>query len=428
MLSLLNFSRKFVKAEGMYVWDDKGGRYLDFLGGYGSLNLGHNHPDIWKAIEKIKSSPILLQAALNPIASALAENLSKVTPGDLKVSFFCNSGAEAVEGALKIARIASKKKKFLYTINSFHGKTFGALSVTGREKYQKAFKPLLPGCVDVPFGDIDLLEKRLSSKKFAAFILEPVQGEGGIVVPEEGYLSKVRGLCSKYKTYLILDEIQTGLGRTGKMFACEYEDVVPDILTLAKSLGGGIAPIGVYITTNEIWSKAYGSLSKALLHTSTFGGNTFSSVCALETLRIIIEDNLVEKSYENGEYFLSKLRGLQKKHKMIKSVRGKGLLIGVEFLEPKSGLMNKLSLGLLNKLSKEYLASFIASELLNSYKIITAYTLNNPNVVRFEPPLYVSKEEIDLAVKALDEICSKYKGLSDFGIKAGKDFLKKISS
>ncbi|MEW9082835.1 aspartate aminotransferase family protein [Caldanaerobacter subterraneus] len=403
MLSMLQFDKLFVRAKGVSVWDSEGNEYYDFLGGYGALNLGHNPDEVIEAVEKVKDMPNLLQASIGNLPGVLAHNLARVTPGNLKRSFFCNSGAEAVEGALKLAKIASGKKKIVYCENSFHGKSMGALSVTGRRKYQKYFEPLVPETVAVPFGDEKALEEALKEKDVAAFIVEPIQGEGGVIVPPEGYLRKARELCTKYEAYLIVDEIQTGFGRTGKMFACEHEEVVPDIMTLAKSLGGGVMPIGAYITTDEIWQKAYGTMEKALLHTSTFGGNTYACAAAIASGR---------------------LKELKEKHpKLIKDVRGKGLLIGIEFNQPEGGLLDKLSGGAISKLSSEYIGSLIAAELQNKHRIITAYTLNNPNVIRLEPPLIVTKEQIDKVVDALDEILTRNSSFLGITVSGAKTVL-----
>lgn len=423
LLSLLDFDRRYVKAEGVKVWDIQGREYLDFLGGYGSLNIGHNHPKVWEAIERVKGHPGILQATLSPLVGALAKNLAEITPGDLKHSFFCNSGAEAVEGALKISRIYTGKRGIIYAQNSFHGKTFGALSVTGRSKYQRPFEPLVPGCRSVPYGDLDALERELREGDVAAFIVEAIQGEGGVLIPPEGYLKGAEELCRKYKALLIVDEIQTGFGRTGKMFACEWEDVEPDIMCLAKSLGGGLLPIGAFITTEKIWKKAYGSMSTCLLHTSTFGGNLLSCASALAAIEVIVEERLWEEAERKGRRFLNSLKNLEEKYEMIKKVRGRGLMIGLEFYEPTKGWFTRLSRGIINRLSKEYFASLIASELLNEYKIITAYTLNNPNVIRLQPPLVVTEEELDKVVKALEEICEKYRGFVGVAVKTGKEII-----
>lgn len=423
LLSLMNFDRRYVRAEGVYVWDDRGQRYLDFFGGYGAVNLGHNHPKVLAAMEKVKDLPKILQATTNPIAAALAKNLAAITPGDLEVCFFCNSGAEAVEGALKLARIATGKKDFIYTENSFHGKTMGALSVTGREKYQRPFDPLLPGCHRVPYGDLKTLEEELGQRDVAAFIIEPVQGEGGIVIPPEGYLKGAEGLCRKYKALLIVDEVQTGFGRTGKLFACEHEDVKPDIMCLAKSLGGGIVPLGTFVTTRKIWMKAYGGLNNCLLHTSTFGNNTLNCAAGLAAVQVVVEENLSQEAQEKGSYLLKRLKKLEDKYDMIKEVRGKGLMVGIEFYEPAKGAIGKLTGNVISKLSKEYFAQMVVSELLNAHDIITVYTLNNPNVIRLQPPLIVEKEHLDIVVQALDEICRKHKGLWGMTLKTARNIL-----
>ncbi len=408
VMSLLNFDKLFVKAKGIHLWDTENKQYLDFLGGYGALNLGHNPPEILAAIRKVQERPNLLQAALNPLAAALAANLAQVTPGDLSRTFFCNSGTEAVEGALKLARAAHPhKKKILYCQNSFHGKSFGSLSVTGREKYQHPFRPLLPDCVMIPFGDLNALEQTLAKHEPAAFILEPIQGEGGINLPPEGYFPEVRKLCDQYDTFLIIDEIQTGLGRTGTLFACEHDQIVPDVLCLAKSLGGGVMPVGAYIARPQLWDKVYQGRDKYALHTSTFGGNSLAMAAGLAALESIIKKDLPLNSQEKGQYLLEKLHQLKNKHNIIKEIRGRGLLIGIEFQQPAHGLVDKLSGGTINKLAGEYFASLVAAELMNKYQIITAYTLNNPNVIRLEPPLIIDYPSIDLAIKALDEILSR---------------------
>ncbi|MDQ0287594.1 putrescine aminotransferase [Desulfofundulus luciae] len=426
MLELLSFDRLFVRAQGISVWDSQGREYLDFLGGYGALNLGHNHPKVLAALQRVQALPNILQASLGILAAALAHNLALITPGRLQRSFLCNSGAEAVEGAIKLARAATGRSGVIYCQGSFHGKTMGALSVTGREKYQKPFAPLLPQCQAIPFGDLQALEKALQSRQAAAFIVEPIQGEGGINVPPPGYLRKARELCGRYGTLFIADEVQTGFGRTGYMFACEAENVEPDIMCLAKSLGGGMMPVGAYITTDEIWKKAYGGMEKALLHTSTFGGNAMACAAALATIQVIYEENLVEQAREKGAYFLARLKELQERFPLLKEVRGRGLMIGLEFNQP-GGLASKVTFGLANKLAEEYTGSLVAGELLNNYGIITAYTLNNPNVIRLEPPLCVTREQIDRVVTALEEIFKRHRGFMSMATSGVKTILKSLT-
>jgi putrescine aminotransferase len=425
MMGLLSFDKQFTKAEGIYVWDNKGNRYLDFLGAYGALNIGHNHPKIIDALNRVKELPNLLQASLGTLPAALAKNLALAAPGELRRSFLGNSGAEAVEGALKLARAATGRTGLVYCEGSFHGKSLGALSVTGREKYQKTFQPLVPDCYSVPFGDLDALEKQLREKSCAAFIVEPIQGEGGVIIPPQGYLSGARQICSRYDTLLIFDEIQTGFGRTGDMFACQYEGVTPDIMCMAKSLGGGIMPIGAYITTDEIWKKAYGTMEKATLHTSTFGGNTWAAAAGIAALEVIYEENLTEKARESGAYLLQELSKLKAKYPLLKDVRGRGLMVGMEFNQPGS-LAGKATFGLVNKLSEEYLGSLVAGELINKYHIITAYTLNNPNVIRLEPPLDVTREQLDTLLAALEKILSANKGFFSMAASGAKTILKSL--
>jgi len=425
MMGFLKFDKRYTRAEGVTVWDSEGNQYLDFLGAYGALNLGHNHPKVLAALDRTKGLPNLLQASLGTLAGALAKNLAAVTPGGLRRSFFCNSGAEAVEGALKLARAATGRQRLVYCEDSFHGKTFGALSITGREKYQKTFRPLLPGCVSIPYGNMDALESSLRGKTTAAFIVEPIQGEGGIIVPPADYLAGARQICSRYDALLIVDEIQTGLGRTGEMFACQHEGITPDIMCLAKSLGGGVIPAGAYIATEEVWEKAYGSMDRALLHTSTFGGNTLAAAAAIATLEVIYEENLPERARESGNYLLAGLNRLKEKYPLLKEVRGRGLMVGIELNQP-GGLAAKASFGLVSKLSEEYLGSMIAGELLNKYRIITAYTLNNPNVIRLEPPLNVTRDQIDTLLRALGDILATNKSFFSFATSGAKTMITSL--
>ncbi|MCG0274735.1 MAG: aspartate aminotransferase family protein [Thermosediminibacteraceae bacterium] len=420
IMGLLNFDRVYIRAEGCYVWDEKGQKYLDFLGAYGALNLGHNPPEVLEALKKISQKPNLLQATINPYAAALAHNLSQVAPEGLKHSFFCNSGAEAVEGALKTARAATRKHRIISCNGSFHGKTFGALSATGRDKYKTPFLPLVPGFESIPYGDLESLEGKLKEGDVAAFIVEPIQGEAGIIVPPKGFLKGARELCTKYGALLIVDEIQTGFGRTGRMFACEEEGVTPDIMCVAKSLGGGVMPVGAFITTDEVWERAYSGMEKCLLHTSTFGGNTLACAAGIASINAIKEKKLPERAAELGDYFLGKLRVLKEKYGIIKEVRGRGLMIGIEFEPPVKGFINKITGGIINKFYEEFTGALVAGELLNKHRIITAYTLNNPNVIRMEPPLIVSKEDIDEVLNALEDIFSRYKGFMGMTLNAIK--------
>ncbi len=412
--ALLNFDRQYVKAEGTRLWDAEGNEYLDFVAGYGSVNFGHNHPEVLAALDQVRTLPKIVPTALQQLPAALAHNLAQIAPGNLTRSFFCSSGTEAVEGALKIARAATGRTRFLSTVGGFHGKSFGSLSVSGREKYKTPFSPLLPDCQLVPYGDADALEEALRDGKAAAFIVEPIQGEGGIIVPPDGYLRAARELCTRYGTLLIADEVQTGMGRTGRNFACEGEDVVPDILCLAKSLGAGVVPAGAYVTTDEVFKKAYGAMDRALLHTSTFGGywgNAMACAAAIAGINILVKDKLAEKAAATGEYFLGRLRALQEQSPVIKEVRGRGLMIGLEFESSGQGLLSRISSGVSVKTTGDYghMATLMAVDLANRYRILTVYTLNNPDVIRLEPPLNVTREDCDRVVDALAELLRKKK-------------------
>ena len=407
MLSLVGFDRTYISAAGTVLKDAEGNRYLDFLAGYGSLNLGHNPEVVIKAVDAVRSRPNILQASVNPVAAALAHNLALVTPGALSRTFFCNSGTEAVEGAIKLARAATGKKGIVYCTNSFHGKSMGSLSVTGRAKYRKGFAPLVPDCMEIPFGDSSALSELLKKNSdIAAFIVEPLQGEGGINVPPQNYLEEVRTICTSHGVLLIIDEVQTGMGRTGMLFACQHENVQPDVLCLAKSLGGGIMPMGAFITTENLWDKAFGGMEKCSLHTSTFGGNTRAAAAGLAALQEIIEKDLPREAAQKGEYLRSRLEEMVNTYPLVKEVRGKGLLIGLEFSEP-GALADKLTGGMAGKLAGEYVGSLVAGDLFREGRIITAYTLNNPNVIRLEPPLTVSYEEIDEMLAALEAVLRK---------------------
>lgn len=379
------------QASGCYVKDIYGKKYLDCLGGYGVFNLGHRHPKVVQAVkQQLEKMPLSCRALFSGPASELAALLAEVTPGDLQFSFFCNSGAEAVEGAIKIARLATGRKGIISTLNSFHGKTLGALSATGREIFTEPCQPLLPGFKHVPYGDLKAVEAALDQDT-AAVIVEPIQGEGGIIVPPSDYLPKLQELCRGNQTLLILDEVQTGLGRTGKLFAAEHYGVVPDIMTLAKALGGGVMPIGAFIARPQVWDVLVNS---PFLHTSTFGGNPMACAAAVAAIRATLEEELAEAAWEKGNYFLEKLKKLQLKYPtVLADVRGQGLLIGLE-------------------MAKEGLGGFLMAELIDN-SIIAAYTLNNPKVIRMEPPLIITKTAINQVLKVIDKALAKAVNIVD---------------
>lgn len=381
------------EAHGTIIRDIDGKEYIDCLGGYGVFSLGHRNPRVVAAVrEQLDSMPLSSKVLFDKPMADLAEMLAQITPGDLQYSFFVNSGAEAVEGALKLARIHTGRPKIISTINSFHGKTLGALSATGRDLFREPFKPLLSGFTHVPFNDIDALRKVIDHET-AAVIIEPVQGEGGIVVPSDDYLPAVRQICDEYGALLICDEVQTGLGRTGKMFAVDHYGVVPDILTVAKALGGGVMPIGAFIGKPHVWEKY---ITSPFLHTSTFGGNPLACSAAIAAIKTIIKDNLVERAAIEGAYFIDGLKKIQTTYSdVIRDVRGKGLMIGIE-------------------LTKEGIGGLMMSELVSN-GVLVAYTLNNPKVIRIEPPLIIPREQIDKVLKTIsDAVIKAHEMIEDF--------------
>jgi putrescine aminotransferase len=371
-----------MKGEGCYIYDQEGKAYLDCLGSYGCFSLGHRHPKVVAALkDQLDQMGLSGKAFFSKPAADLAAKLAEITPAGLEYSFFCNSGTEAVEGALKFAKKHTGRTKIVSTHNSFHGKTLGSLSVMGREKYRKPYEPLLPGIEFIDFGDIDQAVAAIDDHT-AAFIVEPIQGEGGIIIPPDGYLRAIREACTKHYAVMIADEVQTLLGRTGKWFACEHEGVSPDIMTLAKALGGGVMPIGAIVGTREIWESVYSD--SPLSHTSTFGGNPMACTAGLATIAVIEEEGLVERSTTMGANMLDGLKSVAAQHTdLITEARGRGLMIGVEFAMDEVG-------------------ELVVAQMLKR-GVCVAYTLNNPRIMRFEPPLTISEEQIQTAVTAFGE-------------------------
>lgn len=441
--NMADFARLFVRGEGINLWDGEGNMYYDFVAGYGSVNFGHNNPAITSGIRKMMDMqvPSIVQISPTLITAALAENIAHLLPGDLEVSFFCNSGTEAIEAAVKLVKKLSMKRYIVSAAGSFHGKSLGSLSISGKEKYKKYFRPLLKYTINVPFGDSDSVENIFINKDVAAFFIEPVQGEAGVIIPPAGYLKEIRRLCDKYDVLLVVDEIQTGFGRTGKNFAVEHENIVPDIMTISKSLGGGLVPIGACVTSKYLFKKAYGKSENYALHTSTFGGNNFTATAALQATKLLVDGKYADKATVRGVYFKNRLVGLQEKYSIIKEVRAIGLMIGIEFeMDYYGGLddmkkqiesylddefddlkdllsndlyktisrfTNKITGDIESYMQKNF-TLMISSYLLKEFGILTFSTLNNPNVIRIQPPLIITDKEIDYFINGFEYVLQKF--------------------
>jgi putrescine aminotransferase len=366
-------------AEGCVITDHEGRQFIDCLGGYGTFALGHRHPKVVEAVKsQLDHMGLSGKAFFSKPAADLADKLAAVTPEGLEYSFFCNSGTEAVEACLKFAKAATGRSRIVSTIGSYHGKTAGALSVTGREKYRKKFEPLVPGAAFVEFGDgaaaVDAIDAGT-----AAMIIEPIQGEGGIIVPPDGYLSTLRQACDRHGVLLIVDEVQTGLGRTGLMFACERDGVRPDMMPLAKSLGGGVMPLGAAVGTEAIWQAVFGE--NPLAHSSTFGGNGLACAAGIAALQVLQDEGLVERSAVQGRLLLDGLKTASDSAPgLVAEVRGRGLMVGVEFAMDEVG-------------------ELVVAQLMKR-GVCVAYALNNPRVLRFEPPLIITTEQIETVCEA----------------------------
>ena len=381
LFKFMGFEAVEWRAEGSIIYDSEGRDYLDLLAGFGALPLGHRPEAVVAAVrDQMERMPLSSRVLFSKPVADLAAALAALLPGDLEKSFFCNSGAEAVEGALKLARLHTRKPGVIATIGGFHGKTMGALSASGREVYRQPFAPLIPEVQHVPYGNIEALTAAVGEAT-AAVIIEPIQGEGGVIIPPDDYLPAAREVCTKMGALLIADEVQTGFGRTGTMFACNHSGVVPDIVCTAKALGGGVMPLGAFSSTPHIWAALE---ENPLLHSSTLGGNPLACAAGLAAIGEIQRQNLPERASRLGERALNRLSDIQSAHPdMIAEVRGRGLLIGVQFTDAD-------------------IAGLIIAGLAQR-RVIAAYTLNNPDVIRIEPALTISENDLDRGLTALAE-------------------------
>lgn len=415
-MKLLGFHKvKIESAEGMYYTDQNGRKILDFFGGFGSLAFGHNHPRIVAARKRFQdeSRHEIAIAFMSQYAAAFAKNLATIAPGDLDMVFLGSSGSEVMEAAVKLAERAAgpKRPKVVYAENSFHGKTKGVLAITDGSLYRADFK-VADNTVRVPFGDLQAIERAFrTDPQIGAIVLETIQGGGGIIQAPDGFWRDLRALCDRYGVLWVADEVQCGYGRSGRFFAFEHENVVPDITALAKSLGGGKAAVGAMIARKDVYLKAYGAPKTAMIHAmATFGGMGEACVTAIEALNVMYDEDLIENAAVQGDYLLERLNALKAKYpKIIKDVRGRGLMVGLEFQDFSQTLPLVLRpvVSVLDDKLKGSLSGFIGSLLLKDYDTLVAFTEYNRNVIRLEPPLICERQHVDQFVDALDDLLGR---------------------
>ncbi len=411
---VIGFDKVYARAEGAYLYDMDNEAYLDFLSGYSVFNIGRNHPAVKKAIRDVLELdlPNMVQMDCSLLSGLLAEALTKRTPAHLDAVFFCNSGTEAMEGALKFARAATGKKRVLSLESAFHGLSIGSLSLMGCDSFTEGFGPLMEQWdTRIALDDIAALERELSKRDVAAFVVEPVQGKG-CKSPKTDFYNRAQELCRKYGALFICDEIQTGLGRTGKMFGFEHWNLEPDIITLAKSLSGGFVPCGAIVARREIYQKTFSRMDRCVVHSTTFGRNNLAMACGLAALEVLDDEKLVENSARMGMRLMERMDALRAKHSFIKEVRGKGLMIAIEFHEPTEFKL-KMAWKVLHKVDKVLFAQMVVTQLLSKHRILTQVAGHAMDVVKILPPLMIGEKEVDRFVDALDDVlaeCRKFPG------------------
>lgn len=392
VLKTIGFDRDYVAGRGAHLFDAEGRRYLDCLAGWGVFGIGRNHPALKHALRQVIEAdlPNLVQMDVSPLSGLLAERLVRLIPGAEK-AFFCNSGTEAVEAAVKFARAATRRPRIVHCEHAFHGLTYGSLSLNGDAHFRAGFEPLLPGCDAIPFDDLAALDRALAPRDVAAFIVEPIQGKG-VRVPSPDYLPGAARLCRRHGTLLVADEIQTGLGRTGTFLAAEQWGVEPDMVLLAKALSGGHVPVGAVALKSWIFDRVFDRMDRAVVHGSTFGKNDLAMAAALATLDVIEEEGLVQHAARMGEAVLADLRALAARHEMIRDVRGRGLLIGIEF-GPPGGLGAKAAWALLSRIDKATVCQMVTIPLLKEHRILCQVAGHGLPVIKLIPPLVISEED-----------------------------------
>jgi ornithine--oxo-acid transaminase len=427
MLHVIGFDKVYEKAEGGYLYDRDGNRYADFLTGFGVFGMGRNHPVIRKALHDLLDSEVadLVQFDCALLPGLLAERLLAKTPG-LDRAYFCNSGTEAVETALKFARYATGKPRVLYCDHAFHGLTLGSLSVNGSAEFRRGFDPLLPDTC-IPLGDLDALARELRKGDVAGLLIEPIQGKGVHLSPP-GFLAAAGKLLHDHGAVLICDEIQTGLGRTGRFLAYQHEDVQPDIVTVAKALSGGFVPVGATLAKDWIFQKVYSSMDRTFVHDSTFGHNAAAMTAGLATLDVIDNEHLVENAERTGEALMAALAEMTGSYEMLGEVRGRGLMIGMEFCKPRS-LKLRTGWNMLQAARHGLFAQMIVVFLFQRHRILTQVAADHDEVIKLLPALTIGETEVKLFCDAFADVmddASRGSGLMwDFGRSLIKQAVKR---
>ncbi|MHB8533617.1 MAG: aspartate aminotransferase family protein, partial [Solirubrobacteraceae bacterium] len=401
VLGILGFDRSYARASGSYLYDEEGRAHLDMHTGEGFASLGHNHPDVREALEATLAAELLdgVQIHYSPLAGMLAEELCELLPAPLGAVFFASTGAEAVDSAIKFARAATGRPRLVSCERSFHGVTLGPLSLVGDDFFKEGFGPLLPGCARVPFGDLLRLEAELRRGAVAAFFVEPVQGRE-VRLPPPGYLQAAQELCRRHGTLFVLDEIQTGLGRTGRWFALEHWGLQPDFVLVGKALSGGYMPVAAMVTSRDIFQRAVGTLERCYVHQSTYGRNRLSMAAGLATLRVIARDGLVAQAAHIGTVLLDGLAELERRHELISEVRASGLMVGIELGMPSSRVA-KLNWRLIHMASEGLFPQLVVIPLHRDHGVITMAAGKN-DVIKLLPPLTLCEREAQEFLSALD--------------------------
>lgn len=401
VLKTIGYNVRFTKGCGQYLYDHSGEKYLDLLSGWGVFSLGRNHPAIKEVLHQVLDAelPNLVQMDVSPLAGLLAERLLKYAPYMEKV-FFANSGTETVEAAIKFARAATGRSVIAYCSHAFHGLSYGALSLNGDAIFRQGFEGFLTDCRQVPFNDLPALEATLQSKDVAAFFVEPIQGKG-VNLPDDGYLQGVHALCRKYGTLFVADEIQTGMGRTGKFFAVEHWNVEPDLLLIAKALSGGHIPVGALLTRKWIFDKLFNRMDRAVVHGSTFAKNDMAMAAGLATLDVLEQENIVSNTAQMGTLLMEKLNAFKERYELVKEVRGKGLMIGLEFGAPES-LKLKMAWSALEAANVGLFCQMITIPLFKEHKILVQVAGHGSYTIKLLPPLIINNNDCDWIEQAFD--------------------------